>query len=52
MVYKNIGEENRMKSLAPLCNLLVTIVVSVWTVLIWDPALLAIMLVAELILLA
>ena len=41
-----------MKSLAPLCNLLVTIVVSVWTVLIWDPALLAIMLVAELILLA
>ena len=41
-----------MKSLAPLCNLLVTIVVSVWTVLIWDPALLAIMLAAELILLA
>ena len=41
-----------MKSLAPLCNLLVTIVVSVWTVLIWDPALLALMLAAELILLA
>ena len=41
-----------MKSLAPLCNLLVTIVVSVWTVLIWDPALLAIMLAAELMLLA
>ena len=41
-----------MKSLAPLCNLLVTIVVSVWTVLIWDPALLAIMLAAEMVLLA
>ena len=41
-----------MKSLAPLCNLLVTSVVSVWTVLIWDPALLALMLAAELILLA
>ena len=41
-----------MKSLAPLCNLLVTIVVSVWTVLIWTTALLAIMLTAELMLLA
>ena len=40
-----------MKSLAPLCNLLVTIVVSVWTVLIWDPALLALMLAAEMVLL-
>lgn len=41
-----------MKSLAPLCNLLVTIIVTVWTVLIWDPALLTLMLAAELILLA
>jgi len=50
-IQKHRGE-NRMKSLAPLCNLLVTIVVSVWTVLIGDPALLALMLAAELVLLA
>ena len=41
-----------MKSLAPLCNLLLMIMVSIWTVLLWDPALLAILLVLELGLLA
>jgi energy-coupling factor transport system permease protein len=41
-----------MKNLAPLCNLLVTIMLSVWTVLIWDPAPLAFMLISELALLA
>ncbi len=41
-----------MKILAPLCNLLVTIMISIWTVLIWDPLLLAILLAVELVLLA
>ena len=41
-----------MKTLAPLCNLLLTIALSVWTVLIWDPAPLAIMLAVEIALLA
>ena len=41
-----------MKSLAPLCNLLLMIMVSIWTVLLWDPALLAILLALELGLLA
>jgi len=41
-----------MKSLAPLCNLLLTIAVSVWTVLIWDPASLAVMLAVQIALLA
>jgi len=41
-----------MKTLAPLCNLLLTIAVSVWTVLIWDPAPLAVMLAVEIALLA
>lgn len=41
-----------MKSLAPLCNLILTIVISVWTVLIWDPVQLAVMLAAEIALLA
>ena len=41
-----------MKTLAPLCNLLLTIAISVWTVLIWDPAPLAVMLAAEIALLA
>lgn len=41
-----------MKSLAPLCNLLVTIVLSIWTVLLWDPTALAAMLAAEIALLA
>ena len=26
-----------MKNLAPLCNLLLTIMLSIWTVLLWDP---------------
>lgn len=41
-----------MKSLAPLCNLLLTIAVSIWTVLIWDVAYLTAMLAAEIVLLA
>ena len=41
-----------MKNLAPLSNLLLMIMVSVWTVLIWDPAPLAGMLAVELALLA
>ena len=41
-----------MKSLAPLCNLLLTIAISVWTVLIWNPTPLAGMLAAEIGLLA
>ena len=41
-----------MKSLAPLCNLLLMIMVSIWTVLLWDPALLALLLALELGLLA
>ena len=41
-----------MKSLAPLCNLLLMIMVSIWTVLLWDPVLLAILLALELGLLA
>ena len=41
-----------MKILAPLCNLIVTIMISIWTVLIWDPLLLAILLAVELVLLA
>lgn len=40
-----------MKSLAPLCNLLLTIMVSIWTVLIWDPVLLAVLLAVEMALL-
>ena len=39
-----------MKTLAPLCNLILTVMVSVWTVLIWDPAILAAMLAAEIVL--
>lgn len=39
-----------MKTLAPLCNLIVTVMLSVWTVLIWDPAPLAAMLVIEIVL--
>jgi energy-coupling factor transport system permease protein len=39
-----------MKNLAPLCNLIVTIMLSVWTVLIWNPLPLAAMLAVELIL--
>lgn len=41
-----------MKSLAPLCNLFLTIAVSIWTVLIWDLASLTVMLAAEIALLA
>lgn len=41
-----------MKSLAPLSNLILMIMVSVWTVLIWDPAVLAFLLVLETCLLA
>ncbi len=41
-----------MKSLAPLCNLLLTIAVSIWTVLIWDLTPLTVMLAAEIALLA
>ncbi|NMC32632.1 MAG: energy-coupling factor transporter transmembrane protein EcfT [Veillonellaceae bacterium] len=41
-----------MKSLAPLSNLILMIMVSVWTVLIWDPAVLAFLLVLEIGLLA
>ena len=40
-----------MKNLAPLSNLLLTIMLSVWTVLIWEPLPLAAMLAVELILL-
>ena len=39
-----------MKSLAPLCNLLLTIMLSVWTVLLWNPLPLAALLALELIL--
>ena len=39
-----------MKKLAPLCNLILTIVVSIWSVLIWDPFILAALLVAEIVL--
>jgi energy-coupling factor transport system permease protein len=39
-----------MKTLAPLCNLIVTVMLSIWTVLIWDPAPLAAMLAAEIVL--
>ena len=39
-----------MKKLAPLCNLLLTIMLSVWTVLLWDPMPLAALLAVELIL--
>ena len=39
-----------MKRLAPLCNLILTIVVSIWSVLIWDPSILAALLVAEIVL--
>ena len=39
-----------MKTLAPLCNLILTVMVSIWTVLVWDPALLAAMLAVEIIL--
>jgi energy-coupling factor transport system permease protein len=41
-----------MKSLAPLSKLILMIMVSVWTVLIWDPAVLAFLLVLETCLLA
>lgn len=41
-----------MKTLAPLCNMLLTIAISVWTVLIWDPVPLAVMLAVEIVLLA
>lgn len=36
-----------MKSLAPLSNLILMIMVSVWTVLIWDPVVLALLLILE-----
>jgi len=39
-----------MKTLAPLCNLILTVMVSIWTVLVWDPVLLAAMLAIEIIL--
>ena len=39
-----------MKNLAPLCNLLLTIMLSVWTVLLWNPLPLAALLALELIL--
>lgn len=39
-----------MKTLAPLCNLIVTVMLSIWTVLIWDPAPLAAMLAVEIVL--
>ena len=39
-----------VKKLAPLCNLLLTIMLSVWTVLLWDPMPLAALLAVELIL--
>ena len=39
-----------VKNLAPLCNLLLTIMLSIWTVLLWDPMPLAALLAVELIL--
>ena len=39
-----------MKTLAPLCNLILTVMVSIWTVLIWNPFLLAMMLCLEIML--
>ena len=39
-----------MKTLAPLCNLILTVMLSIWTVLIWDPFLLAMLLCLEIIL--
>ena len=39
-----------MKTLAPLCNLILTVMLSIWTVLIWDPFQLAMMLCLEIIL--
>jgi energy-coupling factor transport system permease protein len=39
-----------MKSLAPLCNLIMTVMLSIWTVLLWDPIPLALLLAAEMIL--
>ena len=41
-----------MKKLAPLCNLILTIMVSIWTVLIWDPILLAGLLAVEIVLIS
>lgn len=39
-----------MKSLAPLCNLIFTVVLSIWTVLLWNPIPLAALLVVEMLL--
>lgn len=41
-----------MKKLAPLCNLILTVMLSIWTVLLWDPALLALLFLAEVVLIA
>ena len=41
-----------MKSLAPLCNLIFTVALSIWTVLLWDPIPLVLLLAAEMVLIA
>lgn len=41
-----------MKKLAPLSNLLLTVMLSIWTVLVWNPAVLVVFLAAEVILIA
>ena len=41
-----------MKKLAPLSNLILTVMLSIWTVLLWDPALLALLLLVEVLLIA
>lgn len=41
-----------MKKLAPLSNLILTVMISVWTVLVWDPKILGLLFLAETILIA